>query len=355
MALRKNRPDLTPIGRFPDLEKPGMFNVLQALNFSLLTTKGDILYRGTTYPQRLPIGSTDQVLTIAGGVPIWAAPAAGTGNVATDAIWDGKGDLAVGIGADAAQKLVVGANDLILTAASGETTGQLWRKVTGASLSQAFGASSARLANIIPTPIGGEIFRISNAAASPFGGLISGSPSATSVVYDNDTNEGMFNGLSAYTGSTQWGKIILHNTTRGNSRKIEAVNRTTNTITTESSTDDWADNDVITVQSQVNTYAGYFDIDLSDFIASTVVAILVSALHWNKSGGAVALAVFRTHPYEDRDVGKEFGVYATGTDELGTSQHWVPVISQKITVTLRLLTDHYVSLSIQGTMEYADT
>ena len=51
---------------------------------------------------------------------------AGTGNVAADAIWDAKGDLAGGTGANTAAKLTVGANDALLKAASGETTGLKW-------------------------------------------------------------------------------------------------------------------------------------------------------------------------------------------------------------------------------------
>jgi hypothetical protein len=42
-----------------------------------MTTTGDIIYSspGST-PVRLGVGSTDDVLTVAGGVPTWAAPAA---------------------------------------------------------------------------------------------------------------------------------------------------------------------------------------------------------------------------------------------------------------------------------------
>jgi hypothetical protein len=41
---------------------------------SLLTTTGDVIYAsGASTPARLGIGSTGQVLTVAGGVPTWAA------------------------------------------------------------------------------------------------------------------------------------------------------------------------------------------------------------------------------------------------------------------------------------------
>jgi len=45
-----------------------------------MTTTGDTIYSSSgSTPARLGIGSTGQVLTVAGGVPTWAAPAAGGG------------------------------------------------------------------------------------------------------------------------------------------------------------------------------------------------------------------------------------------------------------------------------------
>ncbi len=49
-----------------------------------------------------------------------------SGNVATDTIWDAKGDLAGGTGADTAARLAVGANNTILMADSSQTTGLKW-------------------------------------------------------------------------------------------------------------------------------------------------------------------------------------------------------------------------------------
>lgn len=54
-----------------------------------------------------------------------------SGNVATDAIFDAKGDLAVGTGANTAAKLTAGTNGFILTADSGETTGLKWAAAGG--------------------------------------------------------------------------------------------------------------------------------------------------------------------------------------------------------------------------------
>lgn len=63
------------------------------------------------------IGSTWTPLFTGGG---------GGGAVATDAIWDAKGDLAVGTGANTASKLTAGTNGKALIAASGEATGLKW-------------------------------------------------------------------------------------------------------------------------------------------------------------------------------------------------------------------------------------
>lgn len=51
----------------------------------------------------------------------------GGGNVAADAIWDVKGDLAVGTGADTAARLAVGANGFALVADSAQSTGVKWQ------------------------------------------------------------------------------------------------------------------------------------------------------------------------------------------------------------------------------------
>lgn len=57
---------------------------------------------------------------------IVAGGSGGGGSVAADAIFDAKGDLAVGTGANTAAKLTVGANGTLLMAASGETVGAKW-------------------------------------------------------------------------------------------------------------------------------------------------------------------------------------------------------------------------------------
>lgn len=60
------------------------------------------------------------------GIDAALAGGGGGGSVATDTIFDAKGDLPVGTGSNTAAKLTVGANDTMLMAASGETTGTKW-------------------------------------------------------------------------------------------------------------------------------------------------------------------------------------------------------------------------------------
>lgn len=61
--------------------------------------------------------------------------AAGSGAVATDTIWDTKGDIAAATAADTATKLAVGTNGQVLTADSAEATGLKWAAAPGSASS----------------------------------------------------------------------------------------------------------------------------------------------------------------------------------------------------------------------------
>lgn len=67
-----------------------------------------------------------------GGTITWETPSGGGGgSVATDTIWDAKGDLAVGTGANTAAKLSATTNGHVLTLDSGEATGMKWAAPAG--------------------------------------------------------------------------------------------------------------------------------------------------------------------------------------------------------------------------------
>ena len=101
----------------------------KALNPS--TTLGDIEYRSATANTntRLGIGSTGQVLTVAGGVPTWAT--SDDANAIQNAIVDAKGDLISATAADTPARLAVGADGTVLTADSAESTGLKWATPAG--------------------------------------------------------------------------------------------------------------------------------------------------------------------------------------------------------------------------------
>ena len=100
----------------------------KALNPS--TTLGDIEYRSSTANTntRLGIGSTGQVLTVAGGVPTWAT--SDDANAIQNAIVDAKGDLIAASAADTPARLAVGANGTALVADSTQATGLKWASVS---------------------------------------------------------------------------------------------------------------------------------------------------------------------------------------------------------------------------------
>lgn len=63
-----------------------------------------------------------------------AGAVSGPGGVSTDAIWDAKGDLAVGTGPDTASRLAVGSNGQFLTADSTQPTGIRWAALPGGGM-----------------------------------------------------------------------------------------------------------------------------------------------------------------------------------------------------------------------------
>ncbi len=66
----------------------------------------------------------------------WADLSALGGAVASDTIWDTKGDIAVATGADTASKLAVGSNTFVLTADSTQATGLKWAAAAGGGVTE---------------------------------------------------------------------------------------------------------------------------------------------------------------------------------------------------------------------------
>lgn len=97
-----------------------------------------------------------------------------------------------------------------------------------------------------------DILRYDSLSSLDFVATINGTPSGTSVVY-NAPSSGDEENLNVFN-SSQLCKMLLHNTTRGDSALISDVNTGTNTITlTTTAPGAWANGDTITIRSQVNT------------------------------------------------------------------------------------------------------
>jgi hypothetical protein len=129
---------------------------------------GDLVYgTGANAAARLAIGTAGQVLKVNGGAtaPEWGTSA---GDVATDAIWDAKGDLAGGTGANTAARLAVGTNGHVLTADSAEATGMKWAAGSGGS-TQGRHAIFIAAGSMAPSVTGGcaNLARVASAANQP--------------------------------------------------------------------------------------------------------------------------------------------------------------------------------------------
>lgn len=97
-----------------------------------VTTKGDLQTYSTT-PDRLPVGADGKVLKANSATATGLEWGDAAGDVATDAIWDAKGDLAVGTGANTASRLAVGTDGYVLESRASEATGLKWVAPIGAN------------------------------------------------------------------------------------------------------------------------------------------------------------------------------------------------------------------------------
>jgi trimeric autotransporter adhesin len=134
-----------------------------------------------------------------------AGGGAGGGNIATDPIWNAKGDLAVGTTTATAQRLGVGSNGQVLTADSSQATGLKWAAATGGASGQTF--LNVRTVAVDSTAVAGDLILV-NAAANNVTITLPAAPTlGQSVTVQRLDAPGSFNCTIVAAGMTIQGDV----------------------------------------------------------------------------------------------------------------------------------------------------
>ena len=164
----------------------------KALNPS--TTLGDIEYRSATANTntRLGIGSTGQVLTVAGGVPTWAT--SDDANAIQNAIVDAKGDIVAASAADTPARLAVGTDNQRLVAASGEATGLKYVSDTQNTVIDAAGdlvyGTAADTLTKLAIGTAGQVLQVNSGATAPEWATPAAATGSTVAVFSDNKTAG---------------------------------------------------------------------------------------------------------------------------------------------------------------------
>jgi len=147
-----------------------------------------------------------------------------------------------------------------------------------------------------------NVLQVLNHSTTNFVALInaggSGGLTTTNVPYDT-ISAGAEN-VIVPSATTELGKMRLWNTTRNSYRLITAVDTANDKITTVASTDTWADNDAITIQSQTVTTGGTekaIEVDMSQMSGYPPLATAIFLTAVIQDTGA-SQATLNLHPFE---------------------------------------------------------
>lgn len=232
------------------------------------------------------------------------------------------------------------AGDLLVTSTTGGLGQQstVWRPEIYA---QCLGAGSGGTVDAlllltreyVPGSSTADIMTISSHSGTSFISTINGVPAGAALVYGAVT--GNENSIKPAAG-TELAKLVLHNTTRGDSALIDSVDTGTNTITlTAAVPGSWANGDAIQVNSLTNTdtssSAYFFDLDLTSADNTVIPASTVSlnmTLTWIEA--ASSLNSF-FHPYVTGSGSKRQNITSVaGVGIRGMAD--VPLIDRKFTL-----------------------
>jgi len=143
---------------------------------------------------------------------------------------------------------------------------------------------------------------------------------------------------------------ILWNSTRNTSRKVSSIVVATNTITTESTIDSWANNDVLTFLSQVVAHA-YIDFEMlsasSPAIPSTAKALKIEVLLMEQTTLGANEDVI-VHPYSAWVVGSEQYLKAQVLGRFNQFVTDVPLVNGCLSLSVRAATAMYLVVQIIG-------
>lgn len=155
---------------------------------------------------------------------------------------------------------------------------------------------------MIPLPVDDNIYSVLNASDSDFVSTIATLPGGVTLTYGAVTSGAEDTIVPWYTAN--YGKLVLHNTTRSDYALVEDVDTGTNTITlTAAVPGTWQVGDTITARSQTNTDLitnSYFqDVELEDAanVPANVVLILGVFDSIRDTGGGAGLWAI-IHPFE---------------------------------------------------------